>query len=106
MKAKSLLSDTQFKTSIRNIVSAYRVQKPEEYRLVCQAVEMQRQLLQDAKYGAMESTDNRALYEISMTLQENFIINLSVDALTWLKSKQGGRWFAKEFKEFALPSHI
>lgn len=106
MKAKSIQSDVFFKTSIQNIVSAYKKQHAGEYRLVCTAVEMQRKLLKDPEYASIEATGNRALYEISETLQQNLIIHLSDSALSWLKTKEGSRWFAKTFKEFALPSSI
>lgn len=53
----------------------------------------------------------RALYEIPVDLQEMLIMGLESDEMEWLKSgganhKEGGRWFAKKFKEFALPSSL
>lgn len=106
MKAKSIVSDLHFKRSIRNIVNAYRTQHAEEYKLLCDAIAMQRKVLSDPTYGEAKASDMRGLYEISVTLQEALIEHLSEDATVWLKSKEGGRWFAKEFKEFALPRAI
>lgn len=107
MKAKSIDSAAPFKTSLKAIVEAYIQQHSDEYQLLIDAVAMHRKALADPQFAAMEaSPDHRALYEISLTLQEAIISNLSNDGLTWFKSKEGGRWFANEFKEFSLPSSI
>lgn len=105
-----LSSSSDFKTSIKNIVVAYKRQHPEEYDLLCQAVAMQRKLLLDPKYAtspdAGEGSDQRGLYEISETLQGALVLHLSDEATTWLKTTEGGRWFADTFAEFRLPQYV
>lgn len=106
MNSETLGSAGQFKLLIRMVVRAYKRQYAEEYKLLCNAVSMQRKLLADPKYGTAAHSDQRALYEITDTLHAALVSNLSIEALSWFKEKEGGRWFAKAFPEFALPSHI
>lgn len=105
MKAPQLSDANDFKRSIRFVVAAYKRQYPEEYKLLCNAVRMQRSLLKDPKFGVV-TDGHRALYEISENLQAALITYLSVDAITWFKEKEGGRWFANTYREFALPTDI
>ncbi len=55
--------------------------------------------------------EGRGLYEISETLHGMLSSRLNEEDMTWLKAgglnkKQGGRWFAKTFPQFALPDKI
>lgn len=48
----------------------------------------------------------RALYEVPETLRVIFDQSLEPSDLVWLQSKEGGRWFAKNFPDFALSEKI
>lgn len=106
VQSKPAQSVDDFQREIRSTVEGYKLIDPEEYKLVCDAVKMRRAMILDPKYATIEGTDQRALYEISETLHAMFVATLTLESLTWLKSKEGGRWFARTFKEFALPAHI
>lgn len=94
------------KEHITQLVEGYKIAFPDEYKLVKEAVEMNRKL-NDGKFAMLDgSKDTRALYEISETLQTVLIMNMTEEETKWFKSLEGGRWFANTFKEFALPSSI
>lgn len=97
------------KHNIKTIVDAYKRQHPDEYGQLKKAVQFHREALKDEKFASAKAgggSDMRALYEISETLQMAFAMNLTVDQTVWFKTVQGGRWFAKTFGEFALPSSV
>ena len=48
----------------------------------------------------------RKLFDTPATLHEMFSKNLDKDELKWFKGKEGGRWFAKNFKEFRASEKI
>src|SRR5262245_28567567 len=91
------------KAQIKRIVEAYKLIYAEEYRLMLDILRMRRALVSDQKYAQVDKTDLRGLYEISETLQAQLVHNLNMSDLTWLKTRQGGQWFARTFSEFALP---
>jgi hypothetical protein len=98
-------SAEMFKQKIKRIVTSYALLNPDEYKLTRKAVEMKRKLLKDPKFGEGQG-DMRALFEISETLSSDLIRNLDTEASNWFKSKDGGRWFARTFREFSLAEHI
>lgn len=104
----ALTSDSLEKASIEATVSAYIRQFPDEYRIVCDAIKGKRKLTHD-EFASVESTKEkyveRGLYEIPETLSIALILELNDGAITFLKTKQGGRWFARRYPEFALPDY-
>lgn len=101
------------KAHITQIVDDYKRLFPDDYQTVVEGIKMQRDLLLDQQYGQAIGTgsDMRALFEIPADLSEMFIMQLTEGEMEWFKAggsdrKQGGRWFAKTFREFALPSNI
>lgn len=102
-------SEDPLKAKIRMIVDAYKMQYPYEYQLLCDAVDMKRKMATDPEFATMvhdKNTHNRALYEISDTLSTMLILGLSDADLVWYKTKEGARWFAREFPEFRIPNKI
>ncbi len=103
----------QAKDHIKQIVENYIRLYPEDYVTVKKGIEMQRQTLIDDEFGVAEGTgsDMRALFEIPVDLSEMFIMGLTEEEMEWFKAggaerKDGARWFARTFKEFALPQKI
>lgn len=102
------------KYNIKAIVVLYRAEYPEEYQRLKQAIEFSRQALYDPKYATVDAQElkahnlhiQRGLYEISITLDAMLVKGLSIEELTWWKTKEGGYWFAETFREFALPERI
>lgn len=109
---KSILSDSSAgtKRNIRAIVTLYKMQHKDEYELLKRAVQMHREALADPKFAKSEqagrSSDMRGLYEISEALQMMLIQGMSEDETTWFKTIDGGRWFARTFGEFSLPTYV
>jgi hypothetical protein len=99
------------KNRIKKIVEDYKRLFPEEYAIVVRGIQMKKELTRD-KYASIEGMfDGRALYEIPETLHNMLAHSLIQEDIVWLKSgghdrKEGGRWFAKTFPEFALPDYI
>lgn len=92
---------------ITAIVSQYKREYPDEYSLLCKAIDLNRKALKDPKFAQMEKNSSaRALFEISETLTTMLIMGLSEDETVWFKSVKGSRWFAKTFREFALPRDV
>lgn len=100
------------KYNIKAIVVLYRAEYPEEYAGLVRAVRMSREMLHDEEYATVKAKDatahgfQRGLFEISTTLDAMIVKALSIEELTWWKTKEGGYWFAKAFPEFALPRHV
>jgi predicted ATPase len=94
-----------FKKQIRTVVRHYKLRAPQEYRLLCEAVAMHRASLKDPKFGTGDG-QQRAVFEISERLQAALVQALSVEGVKWFNTKEGGRWFATTFKQFALPHHV
>lgn len=101
------------KNHITQIVDDYKRLFPDDYQTVVDGIKMQREMLLDQKYGQAIGTgsDMRALFEIPQDLSEMLIMNLTEGEMEWFKAggsdrKEGGRWFAKTFKEFTLPQNI
>lgn len=91
---------------IKNLVEAYKRLFPEEYTRVCEAVIMLRQVQED-EFGSLKVETSgvapqRILHEIPEKLYMSFIQELTEEELTYWKSKEGGRWFCKEFPMFSV----
>lgn len=91
------------KHNIRKIVATYTTQFKSEYLDFVDQMKTVRTMVDD--FGSTLSPDGlvvRALYETPETLQGLLVHNLTEDQIGWLKSKEGGRWFATTFPVFAL----
>ncbi len=99
------------KTAIRKTVTDYKTLFPDEYVALKKAVEFKRNLTRD-EYASVDGWfEGRGLYEISETLFHMLVSALTEEEMLWLKrgglnGKEGGRWFAREYPEFALPNKI
>lgn len=104
MKMRVGESSADFRRSIRDAVTLYKMEHKDEYKLVKEAIKMRRKLLKDPQYGQiLDGADGRALFEIPELLHTMIVAALSTEGLSWWKSIQGGRWFAEAFPEFSLP---
>lgn len=92
---------------IKNIVHGYKELFPEEYKVTVKAVEMQRRIQKD-EFGSTQNSGNiqRALLEYPETLSTMLIQQLNEEELTYFKSKEGARWFARTFPMFSLATKI
>lgn len=101
------------KRKIEACVAAYKRYNPREYRMVVRAIEAKRSMNAN-EYASIQGaqSDMRGLFEIPQVLHKMIVDNLTLEELSWFKTGQkgkpneGGRWFAKTFREFALPSEI
>lgn len=101
------------KKHIEEIVKNYIRLYPEDYKIVIKGIQMQKGLHLDEFASAKKqgAPYTRALFEISLELNEMLIMGLEPDEMEWFKAggkdrKEGALWFAKRFKEFALPENI
>lgn len=96
-------------SKLKEIVKSYREVFPAEYKGVVQIVGQKRRAQKD-QFASLKGQGankthhvmERALFEISETL--NVIIQRQLDKgeYEWYHSKEGSRWFQKTFKEFSL----
>lgn len=91
---------------ILNFVEVYKRAFPQEYKQACEAIVMQRQVL-DNEQGRLSgehsgASAQRVLYEIPEKLHNAIFSGLDGEELNYLKSKQGARWFTKNVPQFAL----
>lgn len=91
---------------IINLVEGYKKLFPQEYKQVCEAVIMQRQIQADefarVKGEHAGPSLQRLLHEIPEKLYMSFVKELDGQELNYWKSLEGGRWFAKTFPQFSL----
>lgn len=103
---QSMISYQNTQNRIRNIVEAYKIGFPVEYKQVCESVINIRQTLKDdmatVKVELSGVAPQRALFEMPETLFMSLVKTLDDDELTYFKSKEGARWFIKAFPEFSL----
>lgn len=100
-------------TKLKEIVKNYKTLFPAEYKGLCQIVKQKRQNMKD-QFGSLKGKDankthgvmERGLFEISETL--NVIIQRQLDKgeYEYYHSKEGSRWFQRNFKEFSLAESI
>jgi hypothetical protein len=76
---------------------------PEDYKLDLEEIESIRANLK-TQFAEVQKTHaiKRALYTVGTKLDAMFLKSLSAEELNELSSLEGGRWFAKEFPQFAL----
>lgn len=101
------------KKHIGIIVEAYKKLYPADYAIVVEGIKMQKYFHDDefASAKLQGAAYTRALFEIPVELHEMLIQNLSEDDMAWFKAggkdrKEGALWFAKKFREFAVPKTI
>lgn len=98
------------KKHIKEIVQLYIKLNPGEFEDFKDGMKMVRATLKDEKFGSANAY-TRALYEMPESLHEMLIMGLHEDEMVWLKAgglnkKEGGLWFARTFKDFAIPNSI
>lgn len=106
MATASWRANTAGRNLIKRIVDDYKRDYPEDYRLVVEGIAMKREMTRDEFASVEGSPDMRGLFEIPEVLVQNLIIGLDESTTTWWKTKEGGRWFARTFREFSLPYSI
>lgn len=94
------------KSNIEKVVSKYKFAYADDYATVVKAVEAMHHMVVDEFASFQDSKNLRGLYETPEELYAMFIIDLDEHDMQWFKTKDGGRWYAKRFKEFALPQSI
>lgn len=97
------MKEQQIKSRISELIESYKNLFPQDYKAVCQMMEIKRKDLihKDARVvGSLFL--KRALFEIPETLDNFFSMKLNPEEMTWFKTKEGAIWFAKTFKEFAF----
>ena|SRR3990167_10134786 len=94
-------------TKLKEIVKSYKQLFPAEYKGVCEIVKQKRKGAKD-KFGNLNSGANkthgvmeRALFEISETLNVIISRQLDMGEYAYFHSKEGSRWFQRTFKEFS-----
>lgn len=99
------------KKHIGEIVEDYIRMFPEEFYTFKEGMNLKRNLTRD-EYASLEgSTTSRGLYEMPETLSTMLVTGLEEEEMVWLKmggkdGHEGGHWFARHFKVFALPESI
>lgn len=91
---------------IINLVEVYKKAFPNEYKMACDGVKMQRQLQED-ETGKLKgehsgASAQRALFECPESLYQTFVKGLDGEELNYFKTIEGARWFTKTFPQFAL----
>lgn len=90
---------------IQNLVEAYKIGFPNEYKQACEGVIMQRQMQADegkVKGEHAGPSIQRVLHEIPEKLYTMLLKQLDGEELGYWKSKEGSRWFIKANPQFAL----
>jgi hypothetical protein len=92
---------------IRTAVADYMRMFPEDWKECQIEIGMQRQNL-DNEYATINATHaiQRALFSVPEKLSIMIGKKLETDELVLFKEKEGGRWFAKEFPQFAISREV
>lgn len=96
------------KLKISSIVKMYTDVFVAEFNDFKFGMRKKRESLQDSKFAQIKNSDfiERALYEMPETLFELLTNRLDLEEINELKTKDGGRWFAKTFKDFRISEKI
>ncbi len=100
------MNSSKAKKNISTIVGKFKFTHPDEYAITVKAVEAMHHMVIDDFASAKDTPMIRGLYETPEELYAMFIIELDPEDMNWLKTKEGGKWYAKKFKEFAIPKSI
>lgn len=93
--------------NIIDIVNLYVSENNAEYEAFARAMK-QKQALQTDKYAEIKGSDmvHRAMYEVPETLDSMFKFRLEDESHKYLITKEGSRWFAKNFPTFRLGKKV
>lgn len=91
---------------IRTAVIDYIKMFPQEYNDLLYTIQIQRQGLKDEMATVKGHALKRGLFTISEKLSSMLEKKLSIDELREFRTKDGGRWFAKEFPQFSLTKKV
>lgn len=99
------------KKAIKTVVEEYIKLFPEEFDTFKTGMTGLRHMTRDDLASLYGSDYSRALYEMPETLSTMLITRLPEEAMVWLKAggrdgKAGGLWFARTFKDFAIPNKV
>lgn len=73
-----------------------------------QAIKDNRETLADPKFAEVRRTDvlDRHLVEYPETLYSSFMRSMEEEELASFLSKEGQRWFARNYPEFTVPQKV
>lgn len=94
------------KMKIRTAVTDYKKMFPHDYANLMKAIEEQRLNLKDDMAEIEGHAIKRALFTISEILSTMIAKKLDNEESLFFKSKEGSRWFAKEFSQFRITKEI
>lgn len=100
--------DEKIKHKLAGVVEEYKKYFPDEYELVTRMVRDNREELQSdfADLDGMKEV-KRAMLELPETLHNMITNELTQEELMhWKQSRKLLVWFAKKFREFAIPTRI
>ena len=90
--------------NIEKVVDDYKILFSQEYTAFVKQQQMMREhLLNDFAAVKGDSAIERKLFDVPETLYSMFVSNLNSEELAYFKTKRGGRWFSKKFREFRAP---
>ncbi len=86
---------------VTGIVDDYKKIFPDEYKAFVKQQKLMRNGLIN-EYAGVEGDKavERKLFDTPATLHSMLVDKLTPEETKWFASKEGGRWFAKNFKEF------
>lgn len=91
--------NTATKTKIQLIVQVWEEGNGTEFGLFLQARKKKTELLKNT-YAETGDFIERLLYEIPESLDIALNVQLDESEKLWLKSKAGGQWFARKFRQY------
>ncbi len=98
---------TDAKQNISSILEDYKTIFFDEYTQFIK----QQKMMRDGTMNDFAEVDGdlaleRKLFDTPATLHSMLVENLNTTELKWFQSKLGGRWFAKNFKEFRASNKV
>ena len=107
LQNETLRKDGGTKKKIEKLVKEYIQVMPGEYEQVKKEIATYRIGLKD-EWAQMEGSEiiARELYRIPETLHAIMHKKLSVEDDLWLRSTEGGRWFANRYPEFRVTKSV
>lgn len=87
------------KGKVQLIVQVWEEGNATEFGLFLQARKKKTELLKN-EFAEAGDYIERLLYEIPESLDIALSVQLSDDEQFWLKSKAGGQWFARQFRQY------
>ena len=97
----------QAQQKLTDIIVDYKTIFPDEYK----AFVIQQKAVRDGLINEFASVKGdtileRRLFDTPATLHAMFSSRLESEELKWFNTKEGGRWFAKNFKEFRASNKL